>query len=223
MSNTELRVTAVLESGAKATNDAANFVMCGPDVMTNGDFAAATGWTLGANWAIAAGVATHTTGSAATLSQAGIIAQHGADYLLTFTTDTLSVSTLTASIGGTDGTARSTAATFTEAIVAGTSDRALTFTPGSTSNAVIDDVILRPIVYANRVVIANSEASISFHVVCNSAIGTESASATSFETVVGPGTTYDLSEGGSRAIRTVSVFADGTLAAAGNMQVWGFA
>lgn len=220
--NTELRVTAVLESGAKASNDAANFVMCRPDVITNGDFAVGTGWTLGANWAISGGNCTHSTGATAEFSQADIIKQHGAEYLLTFTTSTFTAGTLIADVGGTNGTSRSTAATFTEVITAGTADRSLAFTPNSASDAVVDDVILRPIVYATRVIIANS-GLISYHVVCNSAIGTESASATVFETVVGANSTYDLSEGGTRVIRTVSVFANGTLAAAGDMQVWGFA
>lgn len=220
--NTELRVTAVLESGAKSSNDAANFVMCGPDIITNGDFSVATGWTLGANWAIAGGNADHTTGATAVMSQDGIIVQHNAPYLTTYTTVTGLAGNVTIGVGGTNGTARSTAATWTEAITSGTDNRNVTFTPLTGFDRSIDDVVVRPIIYASRVIIANSDA-ISFHVVCNADIGTESASATVFETVVGANSTYDLSEGGTRAIRTISVFANGTLAAAGDMQIWGFA
>jgi hypothetical protein len=88
------------------------------EYVTNGAFASDTGWTKGTGWAIAAGVASATTASTALSQTSAITLVAGYTYTITYTV-TRSAGTVTPSIGGTAGTARSSAATFTETIVAG--------------------------------------------------------------------------------------------------------
>lgn len=96
------------------------------EYVTNGAFASDTGWTKGTGWAIAAGVASATTASTALSQTSAITLIAGYTYTITYTV-TRSAGTVTPSIGGTAGTARSSSATFTETIVAG-STQILAFT-----------------------------------------------------------------------------------------------
>ena len=112
----------------------------GRDLVVNGAFAADTDWTKGAGWSIAAGVAT-STNSASALSQDGAY-ETGRNYVLTFTVTTYTDGTITPSIGGTDGTARSSAATFTETIKCGSSTL-LAFTTATLASLAIDNVTVR--------------------------------------------------------------------------------
>lgn len=54
------------------------------NVITNGDFAASTGWTLGAGWTISGGVASKTAGSASVLDRLATIANPGIVYRYSF-------------------------------------------------------------------------------------------------------------------------------------------
>lgn len=57
-----------------------------PELAVNGDFASSTGWALGTNWSIGAGVATKTVGTAANLSQSVIgLNLDGRTCIVTFT------------------------------------------------------------------------------------------------------------------------------------------
>lgn len=96
------------------------------DKTTNGAFASDTGWTKGTGWTIAAGVATATGAISTALSQPANLVP-GRAYTVVFTT-TRSAGSVTVNIGGTAGTARSTASTFTETIVAGSTDGLISFT-----------------------------------------------------------------------------------------------
>jgi hypothetical protein len=108
------------------------------EYVTNGAFASDTGWTKGTGWTIAAGVATATGAISTALSQtAAITLIAGYTYTITYTV-TASAGTVTPSIGGTAGTARSTSATFTETIVAG-STQILAFT-GAGFTGTLDNV-----------------------------------------------------------------------------------
>jgi len=108
------------------------------EYVTNGTFASDTGWTKGAGWTIAAGVATATGAISTALSQTSAIALiAGYTYTITYTV-TRSAGTVTPSIGETAGTARSSSATFTETIVAG-STQILAFT-GAGFTGTIDNV-----------------------------------------------------------------------------------
>ena len=109
------------------------------EYVTNGAFASDTGWTKGAGWTIAAGVATATGAISTALSQtAAITLLAGYTYTITYTVSAYTAGTITPSIGGTAGVARSSAATFTETIVAGTT-QILAFT-GAGFTGSIDNV-----------------------------------------------------------------------------------
>lgn len=108
------------------------------EYVTNGTFSSDTGWTKGAGWTIAAGVATATGAISTALSQTSAITLlQGYTYTISYTV-TRSAGSVTPSIGGTAGTARSTSATFTETIIAGTT-QILAFT-GAGFTGTIDNV-----------------------------------------------------------------------------------
>lgn len=108
------------------------------EYVTNGTFTTDTGWTKGTGWTIAAGVATATGAISTALSQTAAIALiPGYTYTITYTT-TRSAGTITPSLGGTAGTARNSAATFVEQIVAG-SDGTIAFT-GAGFTGTLDNI-----------------------------------------------------------------------------------
>ena len=107
--------------------------------ITNGTFAADTDWTKGAGWTIGSGVATGVTASS-DLEQALVIVQ-GVSYEVVYTVATVTAGDVTVKIGGTAGTTRSTAATFTETIVAG-SGSLIEFT-GNGFSGTLDDVTVK--------------------------------------------------------------------------------
>lgn len=115
----------------------------GTDLVTNGNFGADSGWTKGTNWQITGGVASQTSPSASDLSQTVSITS-GVKYELIFTVANRSAGSITAKLGTTAGTARSTNATFTETITAGSGDSLLTFSADGTWDGDIDSVTLRP-------------------------------------------------------------------------------
>lgn len=117
------------------------------EYVTNGTFASDTGWTKGTGWTIAAGVATATGAISTTLSQNAAIALiPGYSYTVTFTITSFTAGTIAVKLGGgTAGTARGSAATFVETIVAGT-DGTITFVTagftGSIDNVTVSGWIL---------------------------------------------------------------------------------
>lgn len=111
---------------------------------TNGTFATDTGWTKGTGWTIAAGVATATGAISTAIEQtAGVTLVAGESYNVTMTI-TRSAGSLTPSVGGVSGTARSSSATFTETIIAG-STQTIAFT-GSGFTGTLDSVTVTPAV-----------------------------------------------------------------------------
>lgn len=119
------------------TDDAAHM----PDVVTNGAFTTdATGWTLGDGWAAGTEVVDATLADTA-LSQ-DVTLVPGVPYSLTFTT-TRSAGSVRPTLGGVQGTARSTAATFTETIIP-TEASGLSFT-GTGFSGSIDTVTCTPL------------------------------------------------------------------------------
>jgi hypothetical protein len=113
-------------------------------VTVNGDMSNAPDWTCAANWSVAAGVATHTTGTADAIAEAVSTVVSGVKYRLTFTTTVTDAGTLTPSAGGVTLTGRTTADTFTEDFTA-VSTAALTFTADAGWGGTIDDVSLQPL------------------------------------------------------------------------------
>lgn len=115
------------------------------DLVTNGAFAADTGWTKGTGWSIAAGVAASDgsqTGQSL-LQQAGG-AVPGKAYSVTFTVTAFSAGNVRPKIGGTAGTNRASAATFTETIVAG-ADGVLALDADADFIGSVDNFIVAPI------------------------------------------------------------------------------
>lgn len=89
------------------------------DSITNGTFSSDTGWTKN-SWTISGNVANSASAQSTTLSQTPTLAvAKGLSYEVVFDVVSQSAGTVTVSVGGTDGTARSTQATFNETIVAG--------------------------------------------------------------------------------------------------------
>ncbi len=101
-----------------------------------------SGWALGTGWTTDGTTAIATGAISTALSQSALISAPlipGQAYLVTFTT-TRDAGSITLSLGGTAGTARSTAATFTEVIIAG-STQAISFgTSGFTGT--VDNVTI---------------------------------------------------------------------------------
>lgn len=95
-----------------------------PEMITNGAFAADTNWTKGSGWTIAAGVASHAaTNKGTTLTQdpnneKGVVPvlANNTTYLITFTISAYTSGGVAPSIGGTAGTSRTAAGTYTEEI-----------------------------------------------------------------------------------------------------------
>ena len=103
--------TVAADGITSAETDAASEL--GSDLVTNGDMASATGWTLGTNWSIGSGVL---TGSSATVEaeQQGILVI-GQTYKITWTIASLAGGTVKLKCGsGTAGTIQTGTGTFTE-------------------------------------------------------------------------------------------------------------
>lgn len=116
------------------------------NVVTNGTFATDSGWTKGTGWTIGAGVATASGAISTALEQsAAVTLLQGQNYVVTMTI-TRSAGSLTASVGGTSGTARSSSGTYVETITAGSS-QVLAFT-GSGFTGTIDNITITPAVSA---------------------------------------------------------------------------
>jgi len=105
-------------------------------VVPEGDFATVTTWTAGAGWSTAGNIAT-ATASNSTLTSTLAAGVNTRKYRVVYTI-TRSAGTVTASIGGVSGTARSAAGTYVDFITA-TGAGVLTFT-GSGFTGTVDNV-----------------------------------------------------------------------------------
>jgi len=111
--------------------------------VSNGDFATDTVWTKGTGWSIGAGVATATGAISTAISQtAPATLTDGAAYRVTYTI-TRSAGGLIPSIGGANGTERTATGTYTEIIIAG-STQAIAFT-GNGFTGTLDNVVIENI------------------------------------------------------------------------------
>ncbi len=125
------------------TDEKALFVFAETEYSTNGTFAGDTGWTKGAGWAISAGVATATGAISTALEQsAGVTLIEGKSYSVKYTI-TRSAGTITLSVGGTAGTARSASGTYSETIIAGSTQTISFGTSGFTGT--VDNVSIRDV------------------------------------------------------------------------------
>lgn len=114
-----------------------------PQHCKNGSLAADTDWTKEAGWSIGAGVATATgTVSTAMYQNAITTLVQGQAYVLAYAM-TRSAGSLTPSIGGNSGVARSADGTYKEIIIAGSSQQ-IKFT-GTGFTGTFDDVSVTPV------------------------------------------------------------------------------
>lgn len=108
----------------------------------NGAFASDTDWDKGSGWSIGSGVATAAGAISTAISQdAELTINAGQPYVVTMTI-TRDAGSLTPSVGGTAGTARSSAGTYSEIIIAG-STQVLAFT-GASFTGTLDNVSVKP-------------------------------------------------------------------------------
>ena len=131
--------------GAVSTDNGQTWtqVSLAPDVVVNGDFLGdAEGWTLGAGWAYGTNNITHTSGTTTVVPNPALTIVASTQYEVTYTISGVTTGSITAQIGGVNGTARSTNATFVEVITtSGTGN--LTFTPTTDFDGSIDDIKVR--------------------------------------------------------------------------------
>lgn len=154
-STTEFTVSSDLGSDEKTLMVFADRLR---EYSTNGSFTTDSDWTKGTGWTIGSGVATATGAISTSLEQnAGITLIEGESYTITMTI-TRTAGTITPSIGGTDGTARSADGTYTETILAG-SDQKIEFA-GSGFTGTIDDVSVHRVNASHREILRNDEFTI---------------------------------------------------------------
>ena len=111
------------------------------EYSTNGTFASDASWAKGSGWTIAAGVATATGAISTALEQStGITIIQGKSYLVKYTI-TRSAGTITPSLGGTAGTGRTASGTYSEVIIAGSTQTLSFGTSGFTGT--LDNVSVR--------------------------------------------------------------------------------
>lgn len=112
-----------------------------PDLITNGVFGADTDWTTN-SWTIAGGVADSAAAQSTSLTQTVSITENKA-YELVFDVATQSAGSVQPILGTTSGTSRSTVATFTETIIAGSGSLIDFDATGFTGT--IDNVVLKQV------------------------------------------------------------------------------
>lgn len=118
----------------------------GGEKVTNGTFTgAATGWTEGTDWTYGANAETFNGAGTGTLTQ-DVAAVVGDVYRVEYEITVRTGGSVTVSVGGTSGTARSSAAVFVEYIKAATTG-VLTFTPSAGANLTIDNVSVKKVGY----------------------------------------------------------------------------
>jgi hypothetical protein len=108
--------------------------------LINGSFTGnANNWTVGANWTYNANAVDRAAADVTELTQI-IGCEKYRRYKVVFTITSWTAGTVTARVGGTLGTARGSAATFTEYIIAGSTDNLLSFVPSADAVLTIDTV-----------------------------------------------------------------------------------
>lgn len=135
--------TGFTTSDALGSDEKSLMIFSELEYSTNGTFASDTGWTKGSGWTIAAGVATATGAISTAIEQsAGLTIIQGKSYLVKYTV-TRSAGSITPSLGGTAGTARSASGTYSETIIADSTQTISFGTSGFTGT--LDDVSVRDV------------------------------------------------------------------------------
>lgn len=129
------------------------------DYAVNGNFATDTIWTKGSGWTIGAGVATATGAISTAISEnAGFPIVQYQSYTITYTI-TRSAGSITPNIGGAAGTARSADGTYTETIIAG-STQVISFTTSGFTGT-LDNVSVRDTTIRRRMIVRPDEMTLN--------------------------------------------------------------
>ena len=112
------------------------------EYVVNGGFATDTDWTKGSGWVIGTGVATATTASSSLEQDAGFTINEGQSYTVTYTI-TRSAGTIEMSIGGVEGVSRDASGTYTETIIAGSTQKIAAVGTGFTGT--IDNISIKAV------------------------------------------------------------------------------
>ncbi len=114
-----------------------------PELVTNGDFSADSGWVKGTGWTISGGTANFAPGTASRLTLAGV-ATIGKTYIVTFTIVSFSGSYIALELGSSSGPGSINAAgTYSIQLVCGTVDGHIGFYAPSGTTCVIDNVSVK--------------------------------------------------------------------------------
>lgn len=125
----------------------------------NGTFDTDSNWTKGAGWSISAGVATATGAISTDLTQTALLPLiQRESYTITYTI-TRSAGGIIPKIGGTSGTERTASGTYTETIIAG-STQAITFT-GNGFTGTVDNVSVYRTTASRREILRPDEYTLS--------------------------------------------------------------
>lgn len=144
-------VALMLDKGQWGGKTLEQVLAAQPELVTNGGFDNATGWTLGSGWSISGGQLVGSSVSAAvpaTFSAATPTA--GRFYLCTYTVVSGSGSS-SLNVGGTTGTARASPGTYTEILLATNTTAAQVTGRGAGFTGVIDNVSVKEIPGYHRV------------------------------------------------------------------------
>jgi hypothetical protein len=128
------------------------FSALGSELITNGGFPSASGWTFPSGWSLSGGKAVHSANGSGALTQS-VSFWPLREYLLTYTVSSLTVGsfnvTITMSTGSYVGPTRSANGTYTERIHLSSPATALNFVQTLTSRFSLDDVSLKPLTGVN--------------------------------------------------------------------------
>jgi len=141
-------------------NKAFSTIIPGADVIDDGDFGSSDGWDEGTGWAIAAGVATKTAGTASDLGQTVDPLAAGTWYRLTHKVANRTAGIITPKFGTTPGVARSTNATFVETGVA--NGAAFDLSADASFDGDEDDVVMQPLVLADLLQLTEQNRAFAF-------------------------------------------------------------
>ena len=117
----------------------------GDTIVADGGFDTGLSWLKGTGWGIASGVAS-IAGSASTNAITQTVGTNGKTYLITYTVTAVSAQGFRAYAGGTNGTIRTTAGTYSEQLLCGSTNTNIGIaasaagTTGSIDNVSVQEV-----------------------------------------------------------------------------------
>ena len=139
-------------------------IVLGQELVTNGDFSnGSTGWTLGTGWSIGANKAIATGASNSNLQQVGLTISNTRKYKISFTVDNYTsgaVRPMLGAVGAVSGTYVSENGTFTETLTANNNfDRIVFRTSGSGTTLSISNISVKEAIDADFDFTRNSSAT----------------------------------------------------------------